>query len=184
MKTTKIIIHFLNVTGFLSSVCGALVYMVFIQNTDASPQPLTQPCTTLTSCDSCLKNVSCLWCYTNDTCTVYPMSHLLPPASVCKLSQARWGVCSVNFEALIIAMAVLVCVVLLAITVCCCYCCRCCGRLSRSDRIEDEFARKRERDKQVSDERRAERRARHDEIRKKYGLMSDSDHPYSKFENE
>lgn len=35
----------------------------------------------------------CLWCLTNSTCTDYPVSWLLPPASVCKLSQARWGVC-------------------------------------------------------------------------------------------
>ncbi|KAK3541574.1 hypothetical protein QTP86_031653 [Hemibagrus guttatus] len=153
MKTNKIMINFYNFTGFLSSVCGVLVLMVFIQTANAnvkpSPEPLTQPCSTLTSCDSCLKNVSCLWCYTNDTCTVYPVSHLLPPASVCKLSQARWGVCSVNFEALIIAMAVLVCVVLLAVSVCCCYCCRRCGRSSRSDRIEEEIAWKRERDRQL-----------------------------------
>ncbi|KAI5092530.1 pituitary tumor-transformingprotein 1 protein-interacting protein-like, partial [Silurus meridionalis] len=126
----------------------------------------------------------CLWCYTNNTCTVYPVSHLLPPASVCKLSQARWGVCLVNFEALIIAMAVLVGVLLLAITVCCCCCCCHCGQSSRPDRIEEEIARKREKHRQVSDDRRAERRARHDDIRKKYGLISDSDHPYSKFENE
>ncbi|MCI4391109.1 hypothetical protein PGIGA_G00130400 [Pangasianodon gigas] len=188
MKKTKIIIKFLNFTGFLSSLCGVLVYVVFIQaanaNANSSPAPVSQPCSSLSSCDSCLKNVSCLWCYTNDTCTVYPVAHLLPPASVCKLSQARWGVCSVNFEALIIAMAVLLGVLLLAVTVCCCCCCRRCGRSSRPDRIEEEIARKRERDRQLSDERRAERRARHDEIRKKYGLMSDSDHPYSKFENE
>ncbi|XP_034154032.1 pituitary tumor-transforming gene 1 protein-interacting protein isoform X2 [Pangasianodon hypophthalmus] len=166
MKKTKIIIKFLNFTGFLSSLCGVLVYVMFIQaanaNANPSPAPVSQPCSSLSSCDSCLKNVSCLWCYTNDTCTVYPVAHLLPPASVCKLSQARWGVCSVNFEALIIAMAVLLGVLLLAVTVCCCCCCRRCGRSSR----------------------RAERRAKHDEIRKKYGLMSDSDHPYSKFENE
>ncbi|XP_060756534.1 pituitary tumor-transforming gene 1 protein-interacting protein [Neoarius graeffei] len=183
MDKTKIIIQSTNFTGFLFSL-GAV--MVFIQAANANPSPaaLSHPCSTLTSCDSCLKNVSCLWCYTNNTCTVYPVSHLLPPASVCKLSQARWGVCSVNFEALIIAMAVLVCVVLLAIIVCCCFCCRCCGRSSRPDHIEEEIARKRERDRQLSADRRAERRAKHDEIRKKYGLMSDSDHPYSKFENE
>ncbi|KAF4076207.1 hypothetical protein AMELA_G00227920 [Ameiurus melas] len=187
MKKTKIIQNFLNFSGFLSSVFSVLVYLVFIQaahaNVTPSPAP-THPCSTLSSCDSCLKNVSCLWCYTNDTCTVYPVAHLLPPASVCPLSRARWGVCSVNFEALIIAMAVLVGVVLLAITVCCCCCCHRCGRSSRPDRIEDEIARKREKDRQLSDNRRAERRARHDEIRKKYGLVSDSDHPYSKFENE
>ncbi|KAF5880162.1 pituitary tumor-transforming 1 protein-interacting protein-like, partial [Clarias magur] len=124
-------------------------------------------CSTATSCDSCLKNVSCLWCYTNNTCTLYPVSHLLPPASVCKLSQARWGVCSVNFEALIIAMAVILGVILLAITLCCCYCCCRCGRSSGPAHIEEDIVRKRERERQA-DERRAERRSRYNEIRKKY----------------
>jgi len=35
----------------------------------------------------------CLWCQTNNSCTDYPVSYVIPPASVCKLSQARWGVC-------------------------------------------------------------------------------------------
>uniref|UniRef100_A0A673N4S0 Uncharacterized protein n=1 Tax=Sinocyclocheilus rhinocerous TaxID=307959 RepID=A0A673N4S0_9TELE len=35
----------------------------------------------------------CLWCQTNSSCSDYPVSYVIPPASVCKLSQARWGVC-------------------------------------------------------------------------------------------
>ncbi|KAI7806465.1 pituitary tumor-transforming gene 1 protein-interacting protein [Triplophysa rosa] len=147
--------------------------------------PVRKPCNTLTSCDSCLANVSCLWCQTNNTCTDYPVSYIIPPSSVCKLSQARWGVCWVNFESLIIAMAVVSGVLLLAVTVCCCCCC-CCrrSRSTRSDREEEQYARRREEITQRADERRAERRTKHDQIRKKYGLIPDSDHPYSKFENE
>ncbi|KTG38265.1 hypothetical protein cypCar_00042285 [Cyprinus carpio] len=52
-----------------------------------------KPCNTQTSCETCLANVSCLWCQTNSSCTDYPVSYVIPPASVCKLSQARWGVC-------------------------------------------------------------------------------------------
>uniref|UniRef100_A0A8C7FUD0 Pituitary tumor-transforming gene 1 protein-interacting protein-like n=1 Tax=Oncorhynchus kisutch TaxID=8019 RepID=A0A8C7FUD0_ONCKI len=127
----------------------------------------------------------CLWCMTNDTCTDYPVSYILPPPAVCKLSQARWGVCWVNFEALIIAMAVLGGTIIISIAVCCCCCCCCCKkRQSGPDRDEERFARKREEIRQRADERKVERKVRHDDIRKKYGLVPDSDHPYSKFENE
>lgn len=35
----------------------------------------------------------CLWCNVNKTCVDYPVAKLLPPASLCPLSSARWGVC-------------------------------------------------------------------------------------------
>lgn len=149
-----------------------------------TPPPVKKPCKTLTSCETCLANVSCLWCMTNNSCTDYPVSYVIPPASVCKLSQARWGVCWVNFEALIIAMAVVLGTLLLAVTVCCCCCCCKRRRSSSFDRDDEQFARRREEIRQRADERRVERKTKHDEIRKKYGLIPDSDHPYSKFENE
>lgn len=102
---------------------------------------------------------------------------------MCPLSQARWGLCWLNFEALIIALAVLGGSILISIAVCCCCCC-CKKRPRGLDRDDERFTRKREEIKQRSEERKVDRKARHDEIRKKYGLMSDSDHPYSKFENE
>ncbi|KAI1885658.1 hypothetical protein AGOR_G00206090 [Albula goreensis] len=135
------------------------------------------------SCEKCLENVKCLWCQTNSSCMDYPVKHVLPPSSLCKLSEARWGVCWVNFEALIIAMGVVGGTLLLSIIVCCCCCC-CRSRPAGPDRDEERFARRREEIRQRSENRKAERRARHDEIRKKYGLVPDSDHPYSKFENE
>uniref|UniRef100_A0A1A7X295 Pituitary tumor-transforming 1 interacting protein a n=1 Tax=Iconisemion striatum TaxID=60296 RepID=A0A1A7X295_9TELE len=55
---------------------------------------------------------------------------------------------------------------------------------SRPDRDEERFIRKREEIKQRAEQRKVDRKTRHDEIRKKYGLMGDADHPYSKFENE
>ncbi|XP_029927366.1 pituitary tumor-transforming gene 1 protein-interacting protein [Myripristis murdjan] len=150
--------------------------------------PPTTPCSAHSVCDSCVKNTKCLWCFTNNTCTEYPVTWLLPPPSLCKLSQARWGMCWVNFEALIIAMAVVGGTIIISAAVCCCCCCRgCCfckRRQSGPDRDEERFARRREEIRQRADERKMERKARHDEICKKYGLIGDSDHPYSKFENE
>ncbi|NXU62501.1 PTTG protein, partial [Horornis vulcanius] len=142
------------------------------------------------SCDECLKNVSCLWCYTNNTCIDYPVRSILPPSSLCSLSNARWGVCWINFEALIIAMAVVAGLILLNS-----------GSLaikllfpplmlsfthfsSRLDEEEEQLARKREERRLQSLQRKHERKLKHDEIRKKYGLLQDSDNPYSRFENE
>ncbi|XP_071416037.1 PTTG1IP family member 2 isoform X3 [Pithys albifrons albifrons] len=114
--------------------------------------PPAQACSAFSqkSCDECLKNVSCLWCYTNNTCIDYPVRSILPPSSLCSLSNARWGVCW----------------------------------SSRPDEEEEQLARKREERRLQSLQRKHERKLKHDEIRKKYGLLQDSDNPYSRFENE
>ncbi|NP_001290805.1 pituitary tumor-transforming gene 1 protein-interacting protein precursor [Esox lucius] len=169
---------------FVLVVGCVLVSLAGCQTTLPKPSIL---CKAFSTCDSCIKNTKCLWCMTNSTCTDYPASYILPPPAVCKLSQARWGVCWVNFEALIIAMAVVGGTILVSIIVCCCCCCCCCKRQQGPDRDEERFARRREEIRQRSDERKVERKAKHDDIRKKYGLtglITDSDHPYRKFENE
>ncbi|KAM4704675.1 PTTG1IP family member 2 [Rhinophrynus dorsalis] len=154
-----------------------------------TPASLTQPCNFFSgkTCEECLRNVSCLWCITNNTCLEYPVKYVFPPSSLCAMSAARWGACWINFEALIIAMSVILGVILLSITVCCCYCCYC--RKSSSSRMrleaeEENLIRERERRKQESLQRKNERTVKHNEIRKKYGLLQDTDHPYSKYENE
>ncbi|GAB1295270.1 Pituitary tumor-transforming gene 1 protein-interacting protein [Apodemus speciosus] len=132
------------------------------------------------SCEECLRNVSCLWCNENKACMNYPVRKILPPASLCKLSSARWGVCWVNFEALIITMSVLGGSVLLAIAVCCCCCC-CRRKRSRKPDQSDERAMREQEERRVrQEERRAEMKSRHDEIRKKYGLFKEQN-PYEKF---
>ncbi|KAM9288217.1 PTTG1IP family member 2 [Cariama cristata] len=152
----------------------------------APPAP-AQACSEFSqrSCEECLKNVSCLWCYTNNTCIDYPVRSILPPSSLCSLSNARWGVCWINFEALIIAIAVVAGLILVSVGACCCYCCYCRRRSrSRPDEEEERVARKREERRLQSLQRKHERKLKHDEIRKKYGLLQDSDNPYSRFENE
>ncbi|XP_017291612.1 pituitary tumor-transforming gene 1 protein-interacting protein [Kryptolebias marmoratus] len=150
------------------------------QTTSPPPPP---SCSSFKSCESCVPHAKCLWCFATNNCTDYPVTWLLPPASLCPLAQARWGVCWLNFEALIIALAVLGGTILVSIMICCCCCC-CKSRSSRPDRDDETFARRREEIKQRSEQRKVDRKARHDEIRRKYGLIGDSDHPYSKFENE
>ncbi|XP_009699692.1 PREDICTED: pituitary tumor-transforming gene 1 protein-interacting protein-like, partial [Cariama cristata] len=111
----------------------------------------------------------CLWCYTNNTCIDYPVRSILPPSSLCSLSNARWGVCWINFEALIIAIAVVAGLILVSVGACCCYCCYCRRRSrSRPDEEEERVARKREERRLQSLQRKHERKLKHDEIRKKY----------------
>ncbi|XP_038653859.1 pituitary tumor-transforming gene 1 protein-interacting protein [Scyliorhinus canicula] len=156
-------------------------------------RPVTGECSdfTNTSCEQCLENVNCLWCFVGKRCMKYPVESIIPHNSTCPLRQARWGVCWVNFEFLIIAMSVVGGLILLPLVCCCCYCCckkkLCCCCKKKSHRHDEEdvrLAKQHEERMQQRKERRAGKKAQYDEIRKKYGLIQDSDHPYSRFENE
>ncbi|XP_062439152.1 pituitary tumor-transforming gene 1 protein-interacting protein [Rhea pennata] len=132
------------------------------------------------SCEECLKNVTCLWCVSSQKCMEYPVRRILPPADLCELHSARWGVCWVNFEALIIVMSVVGGMILIMLGVCCCCCCR--KKNKKSDKDDERAAREREKRRVRQEERRAEMKSRHDEIRRKYGLFKE-ENPYAKFEN-
>ncbi|XP_040422616.1 pituitary tumor-transforming gene 1 protein-interacting protein [Cygnus olor] len=132
------------------------------------------------SCEECLKNVTCLWCVSSKRCVPYPVRRILPPADLCELRSARWGVCWVNFEALIIAMSVVGGMILIMLGVCCCCCCK--KKSKKPDKEDERAARERERRRVRQEERRAEMKSRHDEIRRKYGLFKE-ENPYAKFDN-
>ncbi|KAJ3597762.1 hypothetical protein NHX12_001279 [Muraenolepis orangiensis] len=168
----------------MSTLLTCLVLFVLIGGTESQTTPRPKTCTAATTCDTCVQSTQCLWCYTNNTCALYPVGHLLPTPADCPLSHARWGVCWVNFEALIIAMAMLAGSLLIGLSACCCWCFCCRRRRSGPDQDEERFARRREEIKQRSEERNVDRKTRHEDIRKKYGLMADSNLPYNKFENE
>ncbi|NWI84549.1 PTTG protein, partial [Pitta sordida] len=129
------------------------------------------------SCEECLKNVTCLWCASSGRCLEYPVQRVLPPAELCELRSARWGVCWVNFEALIIAMSVVGGTFLIMVGICCCCCC--CKKKSTKqvsggslpDKEDERAAREREKRRVRQEERRAEMKSRHDEIRRKYGTV-------------
>uniref|UniRef100_A0A8C9L3S6 PTTG1 interacting protein n=1 Tax=Pavo cristatus TaxID=9049 RepID=A0A8C9L3S6_PAVCR len=115
--------------------------------------------------------LQCLWCASSRRCVPYPVRRILPPADLCELRSARWGVCWVNFEALIIAMSVVGGMILIMLVVCCCCCCK-----KKSKKQVSEWA------VPSSPKERAEMKSRHDEIRRKYGLFKE-ENPYAKFEN-
>ncbi|KAJ8314367.1 hypothetical protein KUTeg_008928 [Tegillarca granosa] len=132
------------------------------------------------SCSDCVALAQCLWCFEHNTCMLYPTGEVLPTKH-CALSKARWGVCWVNFEALIITMAVIGGIILLALTVCICCCCCCKNKKSKYAKEDAKMERKTEERKAKQSEKRAERKARTDEIRRKYGLIKE-DNPYQRFD--
>lgn len=163
---------------------GGAALLLLLFPAAAAQEPPRAACSQNTNrtCEECLRNVSCLWCNTDKMCLDYPVTKILPPASLCKLSSARWGVCWVNFQALIITMSVVGGSLLLGLAACCCWC----GRRRRSrrkpDPSEEKVEREREDRRLRQEERRAEMKSRHDEIRKKYGLFKE-ENPYARFEN-
>ncbi|XP_056290328.1 pituitary tumor-transforming gene 1 protein-interacting protein [Pseudoliparis swirei] len=171
----------------LSVLVGAVLLCVsFVRQGECSLQttPAPTPCSAYHDCDNCAPDVRCLWCFTTNNCTNYPVSWLLPPASLCPLSQARWGACWLNFKNLLITFGFLAGAIFIAIIVCCCCCCYHSKKRSRPEQDEEELVKRREEFRQRADEWNEERIVRHEHIRKKYGLMPDPEHPFNKFENE
>ncbi|XP_076858241.1 PTTG1 interacting protein b [Brachyhypopomus gauderio] len=150
---------------------------VFAQTTAASTSCVAK---SNTSCEECLANVSCLWCISSQKCSDYPVQTVLPPRSLCPLSDARWGKCWVNFQTLIIALSVIAGVIIIAVLVCCFCCCKC-ENIGRSKRTEERLERQTDLRRVQQEERKAQMKSRHEEIRKKYGLTKDNS--YSRFEN-
>ncbi|XP_058479455.1 PTTG1 interacting protein b [Solea solea] len=149
------------------------------QTPTPSPAPVTCGQRSNTSCEECLKNVTCLWCRPTQQCMDYPVRNILPPGSVCPLTDARWGVCWVNFQILIITMSVLAGVIIIGVLICCFCCCKCerTGNKREDAKVERQTHARKARQKA----RRSEMQLRHDEIRSKYGVAKDN--PYARMDD-
>ncbi|CAL9690307.1 unnamed protein product [Knipowitschia caucasica] len=171
----------------MSGLCRLLLFALALNlfnfgctyaQTPTPPPTSSTPCATKTNttCGECLQNVTCLWCEQTQQCIDYPVRNIFPPRSVCPLNDARWGVCWVNFQVLIITMSVLAGVLLISILVCCLCCCKCekIGNKRENAKAERENRARTARQKA----RRTEMQMRHDEIRQKYGVAKDN--PYSR----
>lgn len=173
----------LTMTGVCKASVIALIFYGVIFTTEAqTPTPAPAPCAlrSNTSCAECLQNVTCLWCTPTKLCVDYPVGNILPPSSVCPLNDARWGLCWVNFQILIITMSVLAGIIIIGILVCClCCCCKCerIGNKREDAKVERQTRMRKARQK----ERRTEMQLRHDEIRQKYGLAKDN--PYARMDD-
>ncbi|XP_037542330.1 PTTG1 interacting protein b isoform X2 [Nematolebias whitei] len=127
-------------------VCAAAVFCAVFSAAGAqTPTPSPAPChlKSNSTCAECLQTVACLWCITTKQCLDYPVKNILPPSSVCPLNDARWGVCWVNFQILIITMSVLAGIVVVSVVVCCLCCCCKCERAG--NKREDEQAERQQR---------------------------------------
>jgi hypothetical protein len=140
------------------------------------------------SCGNCVSQPKCFWCESpSEKCILYPIGEVFPN-SKCALQDARWGVCWVNYQVLLIVVCVLAVVIIFTI-VTCIYCC--CCKINRSltrrrdEQDEETTRRSREEREMKSTERKIERQARYDEIRRKYGLKKDEGSAqYSRLDNE
>ncbi|XP_029936462.1 PTTG1 interacting protein b [Myripristis murdjan] len=171
----------LSVCRAFAIVFAVTLGIVAVEAQTSAPSPPPIPCAqrSNTTCDDCLKNVTCLWCIATKQCIDYPVRNILPPHSVCPLNEARWGLCWVNFQILIITMSVLAGVIIIAVFVCCFCCCKC---ERTGNKREDARMERQARDRRVrQEERRTEMKHRHDQIRQKYGLTKGT--PYSRMED-
>ncbi|XP_010884717.1 PTTG1 interacting protein a isoform X2 [Esox lucius] len=110
-------------------------------------------------------------------CLTYPAQTILPSQAFCPLNESRWGLCWMNFQALIITLSVVGGAIIIAFLVCLFCCCKC-ERIG-SYRFNAKMERQTSKTKEKQQERKAEMKMRHEEIRKKYGLYGSN--PYSKF---
>uniref|UniRef100_A0A8D0A8C3 Pituitary tumor-transforming gene 1 protein-interacting protein-like n=2 Tax=Sander lucioperca TaxID=283035 RepID=A0A8D0A8C3_SANLU len=167
-----------------SAFVFALIFYGVIISADAqtpTTSPALTPCAlrSNTSCAECLQNVTCLWCTPTKQCVDYPVRNILPPSSVCPLNDARWGLCWVNFQILIITMSVLGGIIIITILVCCFCCCKCerIGNKKEDAKVERQTRARKSRQKA----KRTEMQLRHDEIRQKYGMAKDN--PYARMDD-
>ncbi|GFQ86600.1 uncharacterized protein TNCT_494231 [Trichonephila clavata] len=147
-------------------------------------QPTTNPVENVSceshsnDCKGCVASSQCFYCETDEKC-YFKITKILSDDQ-CNMKKIHYLTCRVNFQYLMIGIGVFAGIALLIITIFCCYCC--CKRKGIKISKDDlKWARQREERKQIAAERRKERAERTEEIRKKYGLVKDSN-PYQRFD--
>ena len=138
-----------------------------------------------TSCEDCLKKSNCFFCDADNQCKTYSKGIIFPDN--CPASKARWldcpFCCSLDLQALIIAVCVVGGVILLIMACCICYCCnKTCKAMSDRNlsKIEKKIAKQKEALRQKTEARKVERQTKNDAIRVKYGLKPST---YTQIEN-
>ena len=126
-------------------------------------------CTNLNeSCKNCTTSNDCYWCASSDQCLKWSSNgrdiH-------CKGYNYYYRQCKLNGVALI-AVFVVVVVVIIGLCICCCVCCCCCCISRRRKRnyeiLQETHQNRNQAIYSGSNERKAERAARREEIRRKY----------------
>jgi len=164
------------------SIVGfAFVFFIYL----TSPVSAAVSCSSFnTSCDACTSNSHCYYCKENGHCYNYPgWTKVLPRK--CPHKDWYYGQCKLSGYVLIILVPSLV-VAFLIFLCCCIYCC-CCRRYTkwrqkRHDKEEVKLKRKRDEMTALHSQRKSEREAKRDEIRKKYGIGPGSSSGYQRME--
>ena len=133
------------------------------------------------SCEDCVKNTACYYCYRTKTCDEYPFKSLKPYAKCGTLKDMAYKTCLVDFKVLIIVLSSVGGGLLLISIICCCCLCKKVRRAQLRRQIE-KWERKRNDQKAMQEERRVEREQKRQQIRDKYGLGSNNNSPYSRFD--
>lgn len=133
------------------------------------------PCASASDCNSCVNNKLCFFCAGNDpACESLSTSNVFSGGGKnCKKLIYNWGTCKVKAYAFLIA--IVFGIVLFLLGCCCCICCCvivCVKRRKRTVRVEEYKAtEERALIHEKSAARKADRKARNDEVRQKYGLL-------------
>ena len=175
------------------SLLTALIVLTFLWMVCSSAQeftPTTTPntstvrpgdeCKKLNSCEDCVRNSACYYCYPTKTCDEYPYKSLKPYDKCGGLKDMAWKTCLVDFKVLIIVLSSVGGGLLLISIICCCCLCKKVRRAQLRRQIE-KWERKRTDQKAMQEERRVEREQKRQQIRDKYGL-SPNNNPYSRFD--
>ena len=128
-------------------------------------------------CATCIstKNATCYYCGIDKTCKVFDQSTIFS-VKTCGSLKYNIGICELNVMIIAILLGIFL---VLVLTCCCCLCCGIwCSCRKRSKRIvkeeEMKFLDSKAEIRERSSDRKAERKARTDDIRRKYGLTGDT----------
>lgn len=129
-------------------------------------------------CNACVERSQCYYCSSTDECHYHIDKAVVE--GVCDVTHMYLFTCKANVKIMLIIIGVLSGIAFLMILIVCCYCC-CKKKGVKLSKDDIKWARQREERKQIAAERRKERAERTDEIRKKYGLVKNSN-PYQRFD--
>lgn len=180
------------------AVLACLAVGAFAQTTTQAPLPVNDFCFQFngTDCQPCIDArqpgpnglpTICFYCAADQTCRHFTESTVFPFNGLpCPNLEYNVGTCALTALIIAILIAVALILFIVMITCVCCCCCVWCAQRRKRVRMVEENRYLEEKDsiRQKSAERRQERKAKHDEIRRKYGLTDDqSDGHYKRLDS-
>jgi hypothetical protein len=159
-------------------------------STTATTTTQQSACTVLQDCEKCVANSNCFFCSTNNSCQLFTSTTAITGS--CPNDSIYQRTCSVTLKIIIVVCSVVAVVIIISAIVlfycCCCrkrhecpvwcrWICCCCewcpwnSWRSNANRDNSRFEMEQQARAERYAERQAEMQTRHEEIRRKYGLM-------------